>query len=261
MNSIVSSVPPEAALRSALTIVIFAILAILMVVEGYFAYRDEHPQEIVGRSYITNLCLMVFGDAAMSLLSVSSLFVIASQYSGFGLLSHASGVFKMVVALALFDFAMYFWHRARHRYPFLWKFHQTHHSDLVMNTTTAFRLHFVEIFFTFLVKVVFIVVVGVDAMFVLVSETIAVFCAMFHHTNITFRGEKLASCFMVVPYTHRVHHSAKPAEYHRNFGAIFSFWDRLFGTLVQAEPSEVGLKYLGEQGFFDILFLRRKTQL
>lgn len=129
-----------------------------------------------------------------------------------------------------------------------------------MNTTTAFRLHFVEIFFTTLVKALFVVVVGVSSDLVLLNETIVVFCAMFHHTNITFRGEKWANCFMVVPYSHRVHHSTKPNEYHRNFGAIFSFWDRIFGTLVKTDPDEVGLKHLGEQGFFSILFLSQKEK-
>ncbi len=243
-----------------ITLVIFVVLAILIVVEGYFAYRDEHPQEVVKRSYITNLCLMVVGDAIMSLLSVSSLLFVAAEYAGLGVLSHAYGVFKVAAALVLFDLMLYFWHRARHRSRFLWKFHQTHHSDVSMNTTTAFRLHFVETFLTTLVKAVFIVTVGVSSDLVLLNEVVVVFCAMFHHTNIAFRGEKWASCFMVVPYVHRAHHSTKPGEHHRNFGTIFSLWDRWFGTLVQAEPDELGLKHVGEQGFLDVLFLKPKAQ-
>lgn len=242
------------------TFIVFTALSFLMAVENYFMYRDEHPQKIVLRSYATNLALMVFGDTVMSLLSVSSLLVVAGEYSGFGMLSHASGVWKALESLVLFDFMLYFWHRARHRSPFLWRFHQTHHSDLVMNTTTAFRLHFVEIFFTTIMKAIFIVVVGVSGDLVLLNEMVAVLCAMFHHANITFRGEKLASCFMVVPYSHRVHHSMNRTEYHRNFGTIFSFWDRIFGTLMKTEPDEVGLKHLGEQSFLDILFLGGKKR-
>lgn len=260
MNSTFVSVSAEASLRSMLTLVIFAILAVLMIVEGCFAYRDEHPQKIVTRSYVTNLCLMVFGDMVLSLLSVSSLLVIAGEYSGFGILSRASGVFKVIAVLVLFDLVLYFWHRERHRHPLLWKLHQTHHSDLVVNTTTAFRLHFVETFLTTCVKAVFVVVVGVDGGLVLANEVIIVLCAMFHHSNISFRGEKLAGCFMVVPYVHRAHHSTKPKEHHRNFGTVFSFWDRWFGTLAETEPSELGLKHLGEQSFLDVLLLRTKTQ-
>lgn len=237
------------------TFIIFTALVVLMTIENYCTYRDEHPREVLLRSYVTNLCLMVFGDTVMSILSVGSLITIASRYSTFGVLGSESGAFRFLVALVLFDLMLYFWHKTRHRSRILWKMHKTHHSDVSVNVTTAFRLHFFEIFLTTMVKSVFIVIIGVSADFVLVNEMIVVLCAMFHHTNITFHGEKWASCFMVVPYSHRAHHSAKPGEYHRNFGAIFSFWDRFFGTLVKTEPDEVGLKYLG-QGFWDVLFFR-----
>lgn len=240
------------------TFIIFIALIILMAVENYFTYRDEHPAKTVLRSYVTNLLLMVFGDTMMSALSIGSLLALAGEYSNFGLLSHADGLFKAVVSLLLFDLTLYFWHRERHRRRFLWRFHQTHHSDLVVNTTTAFRLHFVEVFFTTIVKALFIIVVGISGDFVLLNEMVVVLCAMFHHTNITFRGEEWASCFMVVPYTHRAHHSTKKGEYHRNFGAVFSFWDRIFGTLVKTEPNEIGQKELGEQNFVDILLVRKE---
>lgn len=242
------------------TFIIFIALIILMAVENYFTYRDEHPAKTVLRSYVTNLLLMVFGDTMMSALSIGSLLALAGEYSRFGLLGGVPGVFQAIITLVSFDAMLYFWHRARHRYPLLWKFHQTHHSDLVVNTTTAFRLHFVEIIFTTVVKSVFIVAVGVNTHLVLLNEMVVVLCAMFHHTNITFRGEEWASCFMVVPYTHRAHHSTKKGEYHRNFGAVFSFWDRIFGTLVKAEPAELGQKDLGEQNFVDVLFLAQKEK-
>jgi sterol desaturase/sphingolipid hydroxylase (fatty acid hydroxylase superfamily) len=242
------------------TFIIFTALILLMTVENYFTYRDEHSRDTLLRSYVTNLSLMVFGDTFMSLLSVGSLISVAAEYSGFGILGGTSDAFRFIVALISFDLVLYFWHRKRHRSPFLWKMHQTHHSDVSVNVTTAFRLHFFEIFLTTIVKSIFIVVVGVSADFVLANEMIAVLCAMFHHTNITFRGEKWASCFMVTPYTHRAHHSTKPSEYHRNFGAIFSFWDRLFRTLVRVEPDEFGQKGIGEQSFLDIVLLARKER-
>lgn len=35
---------------------------------------------------------------------------------------------------------------------------------------------------------------------------------------------------LVTPQSHRVHHSIQPLHRDTNFGSIFSFWDRLFGT-------------------------------
>jgi sterol desaturase/sphingolipid hydroxylase (fatty acid hydroxylase superfamily) len=32
---------------------------------------------------------------------------------------------------------------------------------------------------------------------------------------------------------HRIHHSPEMRETNSNFGAVFSFWDRMFGTYVE----------------------------
>jgi sterol desaturase/sphingolipid hydroxylase (fatty acid hydroxylase superfamily) len=39
----------------------------------------------------------------------------------------------------------------------------------------------------------------------------------------------------VSPQFHRIHHSIEPEHRDRNFGVIFSFWDRLFGTLYRGD--------------------------
>jgi sterol desaturase/sphingolipid hydroxylase (fatty acid hydroxylase superfamily) len=35
-----------------------------------------------------------------------------------------------------------------------------------------------------------------------------------------------------------LHHSVDPRHYDKNFGLLFSFWDRLFGTLCVPRPDE-----------------------
>ena len=35
---------------------------------------------------------------------------------------------------------------------------------------------------------------------------------------------------------HRIHHSPESSETNSNFGAVFSFWDRLFGTYRRPSP-------------------------
>ncbi len=34
----------------------------------------------------------------------------------------------------------------------------------------------------------------------------------------------------VAPQSHRIHHSVDPRHHAKNFGVVFSFWDRLMGT-------------------------------
>jgi hypothetical protein len=65
---------------------------------------------------------------------------------------------------------------------------------------------------------------------------------MFHHTNTAFAGEKYLAQVVIVPYLHRAHHSTERSEHDNNYGAVFSIWDRLFGTFIEREPKEIGIK-------------------
>ena len=48
--------------------------------------------------------------------------------------------------------------------------------------------------------------------------------------------ERAASCLLVTPGLHRVHHSEDPRHHGANFGTVLSVWDRLFGTLLPLPP-------------------------
>ena len=44
--------------------------------------------------------------------------------------------------------------------------------------------------------------------------------------------------FVLSPHWHQIHHSVDPRHYDKNFGLLFSFWDRLFGTSFVPTPGE-----------------------
>jgi len=137
---------------------------------------------------------------------------------------------------------LYCWHRLSHRFDGLWMFHKVHHNDPYLNVSTAFRLHIVELLIITALKSAYIILLGVDATMVLTNETLLTLFIMFHHTNISFRGEKRLGQVIIAPYLHRAHHSTERNEHDTNYGAVFSIWDRLFGTLAELEPLEIGIK-------------------
>ncbi|MDD2768189.1 MAG: sterol desaturase family protein [Methylococcus sp.] len=233
--------------------VILFTLVSLMVLEIRFG-RGTRGNPRVRRSYRTNLCLFLFNDVLMSLLSVSSLLVLAESYAGDGLLADVGSPWlRCALGLILLDFVLYAWHWTSHRLPWLWLFHKVHHSDLSMNVTTGFRLHFVEVFLTVLVKAGFIVVSGASSAQVLASEALITLAVLFHHADISFRAERKLALVFIVPGLHRVHHSASRREHDRNYGALFSIWDKLFGTLAEAFPARLGLREVEDQGFLGAL--------
>jgi sterol desaturase/sphingolipid hydroxylase (fatty acid hydroxylase superfamily) len=55
---------------------------------------------------------------------------------------------------------------------------------------------------------------------------------------------------VVTPSVHVVHHHARRAETDSNYGAIFTVWDRLFGTYREPRPaSEAPMGVLGLEVF------------
>lgn len=241
----------EVAVQDVLSAVILLTFACLMAFE---VRRGVRGKPVVRRSYRTNLCLFLFNDLLMSALSVSSLLVLAERHAGGGLLAGVSNPWlRGALALILLDLVLYLWHWASHRLPWLWLFHKVHHSDRSMNVTTGFRLHFAEVLLTVLVKAGFIVVTGVHAAQLLLSEALITLAVLFHHADISLRGERILGRLCVVPSLHRVHHSTLRGEHDRNYGALFSIWDRLFGTLLEARPAQIGLREVEALGFAETL--------
>ena len=206
------------------------------------------------QSYLTNVCTYLFNDITLSLLSIPSLYLIAQQFSGHGLLSHLpDGPIQWLVTFLLLDLALYAWHFASHHADWLWVFHKVHHSDRSFNVTTGLRFHMGELVLEVLVRVAFIAVTGVSAEIVLVNQFLISLFVLFHHTNVSFPFESLLSRLIVVPRLHRMHHSAVREEHDSNYGAVLSIWDRLFGTLREGEPKSIGLKDVDEQRFADLI--------
>jgi len=153
----------------------------------------------------------------------------------------------------LLDLLMYLWHKASHSFDCLWMFHKVHHNDPYLNISTSFRIHILELLITNLLKAVLIIILGIEESMVLTSEALMTLFIMFHHTNISFIGEKLLGHVIIVPYLHRTHHSTQRREHDSNYGAVLSLWDRLFGTRSELKPAEIGIKGSSPQDLVNLI--------
>ena len=235
------------------SVAILLVFSLLFAIEGLGGYWPN-PAKTTQKSYLTNLGTFLMNDTLMSLMSVSALFVVAEKYGQWGVLHRiADPTLKAVLTLLAFDLTLYLWHRLNHSYDALWMFHKVHHSDPSMNVSTAFRLHFVEVVLTAMVKSIFIVVMGVEATLVLANEAFITLMIMFHHTNIRIPGEQWLGKLIIVPRLHRVHHSTRRSEHDNNYGAVFSVWDRLFGSFADKEPAKIGLASVPHLGIFELV--------
>ena len=154
---------------------------------------------------------------------------------GIGLLSWAGADPWSAIAVGVLglDAVSYGWHRANHRVPFLWRFHQVHHGDTSFHVTTALRFHPGELLLALPVRLAAVVALGVPPQGVLVFELVFGAANLLEHGNFDLprRLQPIVECLLVTPTLHRGHHSCDRRELDTNFGTVFSVWDRLGGTL------------------------------
>lgn len=233
--------------------ILFLFFALFVILE-FYSPREKLLIEQLRQSYRANTELFVFNSVVMSLLSVPSLLVLVEQYSDKGLLNYIPDpLWKAVVSFLAMDLLLYFLHKASHSFDCLWMIHKVHHNDPYLNVSTAFRTHFLEIVIINLMKAVLIVILGIQGALLLAHEAVITFFTMLHHTNISFRGERFLGRVIITPYLHRVHHSIERNEHDRNYGSVLSIWDRLFGTLAELKPAQIGVKGSSQQDIIGLI--------
>lgn len=141
-----------------------------------------------------------------------------------------AGPVGLAVDIVLLDLWIYWWHRANHEIPLLWRFHAVHHYDELLDTSSAVRFHFGEVALSALVRAGVIVLLDVPLASVVLFEGLVLASAIFHHSDarLPAGAERALSRLIVTPSIHWVHHHAKQADTDSNYGTVFSFWDPLF---------------------------------
>lgn len=138
----------------------------------------------------------------------------------------------LILDLLILDLFIYGWHRANHRWPFLWRFHQVHHRDRFLDVTSSLRFHFGEVLLSALVRAVFIICMGLPLRSVVVFEALLLLAAAFHHSNIKLPSmvEAFLSKIIVTPSIHWVHHHRLRRDTDSNYATILSCWDVVFAS-------------------------------
>ena len=142
-----------------------------------------------------------------------------------------------ILTFLMIDFTFYWYHRASHRIRFLWAIHMNHHSSVEMNFSVAFR----QAWFGPLSKIPFFAMlplVGFDPSITVVAGVCATLWGVVGHTQWVGKLGYLDKVFNT-PSTHRVHHGINPEYIDKNYGNLFIFWDRMFGTYAEEKAAAV----------------------
>lgn len=149
---------------------------------------------------------------------------------------------QLLVGLLILDLVgAWLIHFTEHKVKFMWQFHLIHHIDQEIDTTSGNRHHPGESVFRFVFTALAVVVAGAPMWMVLLYQTLSVIFTQFNHSNWKFpKGlDKVLSYVVVTPGMHRVHHHHRQPYSDMNYGNLFSFWDRLFGTYVEVDNEKL----------------------
>lgn len=193
--------------------------------EAFFPARATTPSR---RNMAMGASLLVANTLLMQWLGVPVLRALGSvvdapQTRTFGV---------VVLVFVSSDLVGYFIHRAMHRVPALWRFHQVHHEATELSWLDAWRQHPVDF-------VLHGIAVGVPGALLGASLSELASVVVLRKAFTTFLHANLKVSFGLVlasPDFHAVHHSADPRDYDTNFAGTFPLWDVLFGTQRNSQP-------------------------
>jgi sterol desaturase/sphingolipid hydroxylase (fatty acid hydroxylase superfamily) len=162
--------------------------------------------------------------------AISPAFVVSWVHS----LQALPGTVKIILAILVVDFTIYWLHRAQHRFDVMWRTHAWHHSIEHMYWFAGFRTSFLHSFiYNIPQAMVPMLLLKLSPLQAGIGYSIALFIQFWEHTNVKVNLGPLKWVF-ITPQYHRVHHSAT-RQCHMNLGTTFSIWDRMFGTYVDPE--------------------------
>lgn len=172
----------------------------------------------------------------------SSDWAIANSFGIINWLPEMSPWLYAILGLMILDLVgAYFIHWLEHQVKWMWMFHLIHHSDLNVDTTSANRHHPGESVFRFIFTTIAVVITGAPMWMVFMYQSISVVLSQFNHANISLPKSvnNILSYFIVTPNMHHVHHHYTQPYTDSNYGNIFAIWDRIFGTYMNLEKSQL----------------------
>ncbi|KGO94839.1 sterol desaturase family protein [Flavobacterium subsaxonicum] len=206
------------------------------------AQRKKKPELFKYESSISNVSIGI----AERLLN---LFVAASFYQLYYFVYDNYKIFDIpanwIIWIGLIlatDFVWYWYHRLGHEVNVFWAAHIVHHHSEEFNFTAAARITTIQA----VIRTAFwclLPLFGFHPTMVITMLLVHGAYSFFTHTQIVGRIEWLEYVF-ITPSLHGVHHASDEKYLDKNYGDMFVFWDKMFGTFqVEEEKPKYGLTH------------------
>jgi sterol desaturase/sphingolipid hydroxylase (fatty acid hydroxylase superfamily) len=156
---------------------------------------------------------------------------------------------QAALVIGFIELVKYWFHRLGHESPLWWQLHSVHHAVKRVYLLNGFRIHPLYHLFTYLLGYFPCILLGAPPETLMVHTVALGIAGCFQHCNVDLKYGFLNYVFSTNEI-HRWHHANNVEEGNKNYGAILSVFDVLFGTYYNvpgASPKVIGMVH--EEGY------------
>src|SRR5262245_51115080 len=220
-----------------MTMMILGITALALAISERFARLRFRPSPLFRHYFASDIFYLLTGFVTGGSLAIAYVAATSDWVGtrwGIPRLAALDWPLWVTIPLALLavDLGNYAAHTLLHRFEALWEFHTVHHSSRTLDWLATFRSHLIEQTLRRLLAPALLIIAGFPLKAVVLTSGLFIAWAMLNHSNLRLNLRWLEPV-LITPRLHRLHHV--PETENRNFGTVFTFWDRLRGTFIQAD--------------------------
>lgn len=217
--------------------------------DSFYMFFNVFIFSLIGYAALSNVMVELFNDFLQGTFGISNL--VAIEIGSWP---------RWAQLLTLFlvrDFVQWNTHVILHKVPFLWRFHQVHHSVEQMGFAAHLRYHFIETFVYRTMEYLPLAMIGFGIQDFIVVHLFALTIGHLNHANIYLPLGPL-KYLLNSPQMHIWHHAKELPKGTSgvNYGITLSIWDYLFGTVwMPHDGRDIELGFEGVEkyphGFFE----------
>lgn len=191
--------------------------------DAFYLFFNFFLFSLVGYAAVSSVAVQAFNDLLAGVFGIRNLVAI-----NIATWPHWAQLLTLFVVR---DFIQWNVHRLLHRSPWLWKFHQVHHSVREMGFAAHMRYHFMENIVYRSIEYLPLAMIGFGIQDFILVHLFTIVIGHLNHANFYLPLGPLHYLFNN-PQMHIWHHAKELPEgrYGVNYGISLSLWDYLFGT-------------------------------
>lgn len=215
----------------------FAIPAffIFVFIEYQIAQKQKREEVFKYESTVANLSIGI-AERLLNLFIAASFYQVYDWvFRNYALFDISTKWYVWILLLLATDLVWYWYHRLGHEINFLWAAHIVHHQSEEFNLSAAARITTFQAIFRNIFWCI-LPFIGFHPTMIISILLIHGAYSFFTHTQMVGKLGWLENIF-ITPSLHGVHHASDEKYLDKNYGDVFVFWDKLFGTFQQEEEA------------------------